>query len=156
MRLREVWITRLKCGFVGGMIILTAGCSKAHAGPAAAASPSPASTWPSYPASEYERSDHPGLTSTQVALIRKTLSLLKACQAVQLRYAFPSNDQKSMVLFFDSPQAGFVPHVLWTYNIYYNRASGLAQPASYDANPAPKWLGTASEVKAQSCATPLP
>jgi hypothetical protein len=90
--------------------------------------PSPQPLWPSYAALDYDKPGHPTLTSQQVKLIRKTLALLRPCQAVQVRYAFPdwrgypTAPKNTIALFLDSPYPGFEPHVLWTYNDYYDRA----------------------------------
>lgn len=159
--------SHLKCAFIVSTVVLIVGCSKARTSTATAiGTPSPAPTWPSYSALGYDKPGHPTLTSQQVKLIRKTLVLLRPCQAVQLRYAFPdwrgyatSPDPKyTMALFFESPYArlypGFVPHVLWTYNGYYNRAEGREDPVPYDTQPPPKWIGTAYEVQSEGCATP--
>jgi hypothetical protein len=156
-------VSHLKFAFIVSTAVLIVGCSKARTSAASAiGTPSPAPTWPSYSALGYDKPGHPTLTSQQVKLIRKTLALLKPCRAVQLRYAFPdwrgyatSPDPKNtMVLFFDSPYPGFEPHVLWTYNGYYDRTEGLEHAVPYDTQPPPKWIGTAYEVQSEGCATP--
>jgi hypothetical protein len=60
-----------------------------------------------------------------VALIRKTLALLRPCQIAQLRYAFPRDRPDYMVLFFftTDPLHSY-PAVLWTYSGSYDQAEG--------------------------------
>ena len=153
-------VSHLKCAFIVSTVVLIVGCSKARTSAASAiGTPSPAPTWPSYSALGYDKPGHPTLTSQQVKLIRKTLALLRPCQAVQLRYAFPDwrggyPPKNTMVLFFDSPYPGFEPHVLWTYNSDYDRAEGREFPVPYDNQSPPKGQGTAYEVQSEGCATP--
>jgi hypothetical protein len=124
-------------------------------------------TWPSYAAVDYGRPGHPSLTNQQAALIRKTLALLKPCQADLLRYAFPKGrvgptSQREMVLFFQPPDASIYPHVLWTMNLAYKPAEGEAFAMPVAGVPLPKGQGTAYAVVHQSChpsdlaATPTP
>lgn len=108
--------------------LIVASCSKAsQSGPQSFANyafhPSPSATWPSFPAQDYRTSSGHSLRNSDVALIRKTLALIKPCQRAILRYAFPSNPEVvRFVLFFQT--AILWPHVLWTRNLYFKRDVG--------------------------------
>jgi hypothetical protein len=90
----------------------------------------PMAPWPSYLAEDYREYHNFRLSSSQVALVRKTLALVKPCQRAILRYAFPSNpDGVRFVLFF-ATSAGAWPHVLWTNRVYFKVDSGEVFPMS--------------------------
>jgi len=157
-------LSYLKCALtVSAVLSIGGGCARTHASVASPSAetgivtPSPAPTWPSYSALGYDRPGHPSLTSQQAKLIRKTLALLKPCQAAQLRYAFPdwrySTNSRDVVLYFDYANPAVQPHVLWTYNEYYDRTEGRGFPIPYDNRPGPKGIGTASEVRQKHCNT---
>jgi hypothetical protein len=83
----------------------------------AGVTPSPSPTWPSYRATDYGKPGQPSLTATQVARIRFILSQVKLCQRPLLRYAFPRDHYKSLVVFFeprgfDSPGTISFSHVI--------------------------------------------
>lgn len=81
--------------------------------------------WPIYPAANYQSAHDSSLTSGDVALIRKTLTLVKPCQRATLTYAFPSNPRSArFVLFLRNSDTPW-PHVLWTQNMFFKPDSGL-------------------------------
>jgi hypothetical protein len=143
---------------VAAALIAAINCSRSQERESASASATPLVTtdpgWPNYPAFEYAKPGHPNLASSQAALIRKTLALLKPCQAAQLRYAFPSNGYPSgeMVLFFETFKS--VPHVLWTTNVFYKPEEGEESPVPYGDMEPPNGQGTAYEVRHQPCTPP--
>jgi hypothetical protein len=106
-------------------------------------------TWPSFLAEDYRTFHKRTLTRGEVALIRKTLALVKPCQRALLRFAFSSNrDVLSFVLFFQTPYgAGF--HVLWTSNMYFKPEDGTVFPVS---GPIPPWHGIRYDVEHTTCA----
>jgi hypothetical protein len=127
-------------------LLCTVGCARAQT----AHSAPTASPWPSYLAKDYDKPGHPALTSRQVALIRKTLALVRPCQVAVLLYAFPENivPNYRMVLFFRSPNGW--PHALWTDNMYYKEVEGKVFPgASGPYNPDPN--GIRYEVEHTGC-----
>jgi hypothetical protein len=140
------------------ILLATINCSRSQGSESAGAPATPLATtdpgWPSYPALDYARPGHPNLTSSQVALIRKTLALVKPCQAAQLRYAFPSNGYPSgeMLLFFETFKG--VPHALWTTNVFYKPDEGQEFPVPYGNMEPPNGQGTAYEAQHQSCTPP--
>lgn len=140
------WVT-------ASMAMALLSCSKTHASTSVAliVTPSPVPTLPTYLALAYDRRGHPPLTAAEIALIRRTLSLLRPCQAQQLRYAFPTNRKNTVALFFNDPEPAIEPHVLWTFNDVYSRAEGFEDPVPYDSQPPPKDIGTAREVQSQEC-----
>jgi hypothetical protein len=135
------------------MAVLLLSCSRMHPSRPAdhALTPSPVPTWPNYSALDYDKPGHPPITGAEIALIHKTLSLLRPCQAVQLRYAFPKNRKNAVALFFDNPGE---PNVLWNVNAVYSRAEGFEDAVPFDSQPFPKDAGTAREVQSQGCAKP--
>lgn len=81
--------------------------------------------WPIYLAKDYQSSPNRSLTSGDVALIRKTLTLVKPCQRATLTYAFPSSPRTvRFVLFLPNTNTAW-PHVLWTQNKFFKPDSGL-------------------------------
>jgi hypothetical protein len=101
-------------------LLIAAGCVRAQ--PQNASGPG---EWPSYWAQLYQDPGHPTLTRSQVALIRKTLVLLKPCQIAQLRYAFPRDSGLDFVLyFFSKDPLHFQPAVLWSYDADYDQVEG--------------------------------
>lgn len=89
---------------------------------------------PSYLAKDLGRLGQPTITQRQAALIRRTLSLVKPCQADMLRYAFPSNAGTDFpfVLFFQGAFPFEATHALWTHNMFYNPRTGEIFPMSGD------------------------
>ena len=134
---------------LAAILMVVAGCARTQSQQNA----SGPREWPSYWALDDQKRGHPALTSSQEALIRKTLALTTLCQAAQLRYAFPRNaefrnEAGTMVLFFETGGAGGAFHVLWTYNLFYNAIMGESHAAP---GPGPKGVGTAYEVQHESC-----
>lgn len=91
---------------------------------AVSAPPSPnlnPSPWPTYLASDFDKSNHPQLSDTEKAQIQLALSRVKPCQRARLRYAFPSNSSFGLplVLFFEPKLPTEAAHVFWTNGTYY-------------------------------------
>jgi hypothetical protein len=130
-------------------LLIAVGCVRAQP----AQNASGPDEWPSYWAQDYENPGHPTLTRSEVALIRKTLALLKPCQAAQLRYAFPRGYPAihKMVLFFWSRDPSMQPHVLWSYNGYYTPSEGVEVSDPWSGKGVPTDLGGAYEVQHHDC-----
>jgi hypothetical protein len=135
-----------------------AGCTRnsdegrARSTPSTAATvalPSPAPTWANYPALDYAADHKHVLTRADVAAIRRTLAALRPCQRQYLRYAFPVNPDGLLpfVLFMDRADVE-AEHVLYTNNLYIDRFSGEAFPAS---GYVPKWNGVQRDAAAFDC-----
>lgn len=92
--------------------------------------PSPAApSWPSFSAEDYRTFHKEKLTRSEVSLIRKTLSLVKACQQPLLRFAFPSNAVPGFpfALFFSDAGFGvahmFFGHIICTTSQWKAKSS---------------------------------
>jgi uncharacterized repeat protein (TIGR03803 family) len=86
---------------------------------------------PTYLAVDYGKAGQPALAPRERTLVRATLAVVKPCQRVLLRYAFPENAEPDtrMVLFFAEPgKPIFDAHVLWQTNLLYNEGAVVAAP----------------------------
>ena len=114
--------------------------------PARVTTPPP---WPSFSAEDY-RTFHGKLDRSEVALIRKTLSLVKPCQRSLVRFAFPSDGGTDFpfVVFFQGSAPFEATHALWTHNMFYDPHNGDIVAGS---GPVPKWNGIQFEVNRVGC-----
>jgi hypothetical protein len=111
--------------------------------------PTPTPTSPSFSAEDYRLFHKKTLTPSEVAMIRKTLALVKPCQRPLLRFAFPSDGDPDFpfVLFF---AGNSWPHVLWSNNVYFKTEEGtIFAGASGDA-PIPR-RGIRYDVDHETC-----
>lgn len=104
--------------------------------------PSPVPTPGRFQALEYQKPGQPPLTAAQVALIHKTLAVIKPCQRALLRYSFDNGDpsRKTIDLYFepDDPREPSV-HVLWERDLYYFFEEGRAHAVPFADEPSPDW-----------------
>jgi hypothetical protein len=112
-------------------------------------SPSPP-PWPSFVAEDYRRFRKINLSNSELALIHKTLALVKQCQRAFLRFAFPSDGgtEFPFALFFQGSEPFEATHALWTNNMFYDPHDGRIFPGSGDL---PKWNGISFEVNNLGC-----
>jgi hypothetical protein len=98
--------------------------------PSGQINPAPRATWPNFAAVDYGKPGQPHLTNDQIAKLRFTLARVKSCQRRFVRYAFPSDDVRPFVLYFEldatpDPQ-GHVDytHVLGDRFVHYAPVTG--------------------------------
>lgn len=125
-------VLRRQASLIFALWLIT-GCAKSHNGNQVGPEqfvrytigpkPTPTITWPTFLAEDYREFSGRTLTPSEVALIRKTLALVKPCQRPLLRFAFPPNGDTTFVLYFQSAD-GNAFHVLWTRNLYFRPDDG--------------------------------
>lgn len=146
---------------IAAALLCATGCSGKRVDSSASATPqatlvtpTPAVPWGRFVALDFQKPGQPKLTAAQVALIRKTLAVVKPCQQSLLRYSFDNGDPsgKMIDLYFeptDDPTASSV-HVLWQGDLYYRFEEGSAFAEPFDGQSTPDW-SIAKDIRDTPC-----
>jgi hypothetical protein len=122
--------------------------SNASPGPGATlVTPTPPAPWGTFVALDYDKPGHPKLTPDAIALIRKTLAVVKPCQRQMLSYSFDEDDPSGTTIALYFTPSG---HVLWQQNWYWESELNRAHPLSWDTQRTPDW-SIQGDIAANPC-----